>query len=74
MGIIEAITEVARSVASIFGYSQQRDGERNAPDVREAAKTADQQKAIDQLRNDTAHENTKETQLELADPDANVKP
>lgn len=68
------IKEGARAVANYFGYAQQRDGERNAPDVRAAAITADQQKTIDQFRKDTANEDTAKTQLELADPDANTKP
>lgn len=67
MDVVAMVTQVARSIAAYFGYAQQRDGERNAPDVKAAAIQTQEQKDIDRIRNNVAQGNLNEIRKDDAE-------
>lgn len=55
MDIIEMISNVGLAIAKVFGYAQQRDGEKNAPAMQQAAAAKQLQAEEDQVTKDVAN-------------------
>lgn len=55
MDIIAMISNVGLAIAKVFGYAQQRDGEKNAPAMQQAAAAKQLQAEEDQVTKDVAN-------------------
>lgn len=52
MGLLAAISNGLKALASVFGWAQQRDGEENSPEMQENAAAATRQKIAEQAAKD----------------------
>lgn len=54
MGWLATIQAWGKAIFSIFSFAQQRDAEKNAPDVKLAAEKAQEQKKVDEINQTVA--------------------
>lgn len=66
-GIIEAIGNLFGAIKSVFGFAEQRETEKNAPDVQAAAAAQNEQNAQDKTRAAIAGGDIDEERRELAE-------
>ncbi len=67
MDIVALISNACLAVAKVFGYRQQRDAEKNAPDVRAAAIAGQEQRQVDKTNQAIAKQDVAEIRKELAE-------
>jgi hypothetical protein len=67
MDFIGLIKNALGAIAQVFGYAKQRDAEKNAPDMRQAAVAKDEAAAVDQTRAALAKKNLDELRKEASE-------
>lgn len=67
MGIIEAISSVARAIGEVFGFVRQRDAERNGPEMVAAKVAQREQDAQDKTRKAIAERDIEEERRQAAE-------